>query len=105
MEERDKLRLQLGEGAPEGLLTLLLEDAGEAVRRMTGQEDLSQLSAGVRAVALCLYNKMGREGEGSYAAGGVSISYQELPEAVKGLLPLPLATVAGRGLSHVAPQP
>lgn len=98
MGELEKLKLQLGitgEGQ-DGLLGLLLEDAREAVKQMTNRENVDRYGAGIRAVAVLFYNRNGREGESSYSAGDVSIRYQDLPEAVKSLLPAPLAVVGGK---------
>lgn len=104
MSELEKLKLQLSitDTTQDSLLTLLLEDSTQAITQMTNRTDLSRFGAAVRAVAVVMYNKIGREGLSSYGAGGVSVSYEELSNAVKGLLPLPLASVAGRRLEDVA---
>lgn len=95
MDSLEKLKLLLPE-APEELLSVLLEDAQASVKQMTRREDVSAYEPGIRAVAVLLYNRIGREGETSHGAGGVTVSYAELPEAVKHLLPLPLASIGRR---------
>ncbi len=90
--------------APEELLAVLLEDAEASVKVMTRLSDVSGYEPGVRAVAVLLYNRMGREGELSHGAGGVTVSYGELPQAVKHLLPLPLASIGGRKKADVAAE-
>ena len=100
----EKLKLLLPE-APEELLSLLLEDAEASVQIMTGLSDVSAYEPGVRAVAVLMYNRMGREGENSHGAGGVSVSYAELPDAVKHLLPLPLASIGRRAAPDVETEP
>lgn len=102
MTELEKLKLLLPD-IDSGLLDLLIEDAEEAVSRITNRTDVTAYPAAIRAVAVILCNKLGREGQSAYSAGGVSISYQELPDAVKGLLPPPLASVGGRIFERVAP--
>lgn len=100
MTEFEKLKLQLSiditDTAQDSLLSLLLEDSTAAVCQMTNRTDLTKYGAAVRAVCLIMYNKIGREGLSAYSAGGVSVSYEELPTAVKSLLPQRLVSVAGR---------
>lgn len=91
MTSLEKLKAVLP-AAPDGLLEVLLEDAEASVKIMTRREDVSGYEPGIRAVAVQMYNRLGREGETSHSAGGVSIAYAELPDAVKHLLPLPLVS-------------
>lgn len=92
-------------GVPDELLGLLYEDAEETFRRLTHRDNPSDYSGAVRAIAVLLYNRMGREGETSHGCGGVSIGYDDIPNAVKHLLPYPLASVGGRRLEHVETLP
>ncbi|WP_050696617.1 phage head-tail connector protein [Anaeromassilibacillus senegalensis] len=77
-------------------LEALVADAEAVVKQMTRRNDVSAYEAGVRAVAVLLYNRIGREGETAHSSGGVSVSYEELPMAVRHLLPQPLASIAGK---------
>ena len=103
MSELEKLKLQLGitEALQDQLLILLLEDSTQTVTQMTNRNELSKYNTAVRAIAILMYNKIGREGLSSYSAGGVAVSYEELPLSVKGLLPKPLVSVAGRYFQDV----
>ena len=77
-------------------LEALVADAEAAVKRITRRDDVSAYEAGVRAVAVLLYNRIGREGENAHSSGGVSVSYEDLPAAVRHLLPQPLVSIAGK---------
>lgn len=107
MSELEKLKIQLAitDDEQDSLLKLLLEDSAQAVSQMINRSDLSHYQLAVRAVAVIMYNKIGREGLSSYSAGGVSVSYDELPKAVKGLLPSPLISVCGRVFQNVETKP
>lgn len=99
----EKLKIQLGinDSAQDKRLEVLLEDSAEAVSQMTNRTNLSSYQGAVRAFAVIMYNKIGHEGLSSYSAGGVSVSYEELPIAVRGLLPSPLVSVAGKRFENV----
>lgn len=86
-------------------LELLIHDAEAVVKQITCRDDVSAYEAGIRAVAVILYNRIGREGETAHSAGGVSVSYDDLPDAVRHLLPQPLASIAGKRFEHVAAEP
>lgn len=103
MSELEKLKTQLGITGNEqdSLLTLLLEDSRQAIIQMTNRTELSKYQSAVRAVAVVMYNKTGREGLFSYSAGSVSVSYEELSVAVKGLIPSRLVSVSGRVFEDV----
>lgn len=103
MDSLAKLKLVLPD-APNELLQLLLEDAESSVKQMTRLDNVTEYEPGVRAVAVLMYNRIGREGETAHGAGGASVSYAELPESVKHLLPMPMATI-GRKKHYVETQP
>ena len=103
-KEIKKLSLQLPE-VSDDLLELIYEDAEESFKRLTHRESTTGYSAAVRAIAVILYNRMGREGETSHGSGGVSIGYDDIPSAVKHMLPYPLAYVGGRKLENVETLP
>lgn len=104
MTELEKLKAQLPD-APEDILPVLLGDAEESVKQMTNRGDVSAYGAGIRAVAVIMYNRQGREGETSHGSGGVSVGYDDLPNSVKHLLPKPLAYVGGRRFENVEAEP
>lgn len=107
MSELEKLKTQLGitENEQDSLLTLILEDSTQAISQMTNRTELSKYQSAVRAVAVVMYNKTGREGLSSYSAGSVSVSYEELSVTVKSLLPSRLVSISGRVFEDVATEP
>ncbi len=91
-------------GVPFEQIELLMHDAESVVKQITRRDDVSAYEAGIRAVAVILYNRIGREGESAHSAGGVSVSYDDLPAAVRHLLPQPLTSIAGKRFEHVATE-
>lgn len=68
----------------EGLLTVLLQEAGERILSETRRTVMIQpLRSAVRSWALIAYNRMGAEGETSRTEAGISSSFAEIPKDIQ----------------------
>lgn len=67
-----------------GSLQLLLDDVESDLLSWTNRRTLPPgLESTKRQIAIMRYNKQGIEGETSHSEGGVSRSFEDLPESVK----------------------
>lgn len=80
MTQIEKLKLLLGEGVSDDMLSLLLEDAEADVMTWTNRQVIpSGLEPSVRQLVIMRYNKIGIEGQTSHSEGGVSRAFVDLP--------------------------
>jgi len=86
MTQLEKLKLQLGitDNSKDGLLTLLLADVEADLLTWCNRTTLpTGLEPTVRQIAVIRYNMMGIEGQTSHSEGGVSRSFEELPQGIR----------------------
>lgn len=83
-----KLLLGLSDSTQDALLTVLLQNAENAVLSYTRRTVLPDaLCAQVVQLALVAYNRMGAEGETARSEGGISQSFDDdMPESVRRIL-------------------
>lgn len=81
----DRLLATLGlTDDPDGVFEVLLEDVESDLLSWTNRRTLpAGLESTKRQIAIMRYNKQGIEGETSHSEGGVSRSFEDLPESVK----------------------
>ena len=85
----EKLKITLGikDILKDDELSLLLEDAENDVIVWTNRKTLPvQLESVVRQIAVIRYNMQGIEGQSGHSEGGVSRSFDELPQSVRNTL-------------------
>lgn len=95
--ELDKLKIQLGlDDSQDDLLELLLDDVETDLLNWTNRRELpSSLLATKRQIAVIRYNMMGVEGQTSHSEGGISRSFEDLPQGIRNsILEKRLAKVA-----------
>ncbi len=86
MTPLEKLKLQLGikDIAQDGFLTLLLEDVESDILTWTNRTVLpATLESIKRQIAVIHYNKQGIEGQSSHSEGGISRSFEDLPQSLQ----------------------
>lgn len=86
MTQLEKLKLQLGiaESNKDGLLTMLLADVETDLLTWCNRSTLpAGLEPTQRQIAVIRYNMMGIEGQTSHSEGGVSRSFEELPQGIR----------------------
>lgn len=84
MTERFKVLAGITDNSQDGLITLLLEDAGEAVCDYIGRDSVPERLRSVQVqLAVMAYNKRGAEGESSRSEGGISQSFDGLPPEMR----------------------
>lgn len=96
-EMLSRLRARI-QGAPaDEILLEYLEDAESICLGWMGRKTIPEECKGaVIKMALCLYNRMGIEGQSSHSEGGVSIQVDPIPLEVKtALRPYRVATTGG----------
>lgn len=82
-----KRRLGTDEETGDELFIDLLCDAEAYIQGYTGRETLPPcLEAAVIELAAISYNRLGMQGESSHSEGGVAVSAEGLPHALKALL-------------------
>jgi hypothetical protein len=78
--ERFKLLTGITGDSQDGLITALLDDAGDAVCDYIGRDEVPARLVSVQVqLAVMAYNKRGAEGESSRSEGGISQSFDGLP--------------------------
>ncbi|WP_044737055.1 phage head-tail connector protein [Geobacillus kaustophilus] len=85
-DQLEKLKRMLGisDNSQDDLLQLLLDDAKADLLSWTNRIDLpSGLEPTQRQIAVIRYNMQGVEGQKSHSEGGVSRSFDELPESIR----------------------
>lgn len=80
-----KIRLGISDEARDGLLSLLLSEAQDAILDIIGREELPARLISVQVeLAVIAYNKQGAEGESARSEGGISRSFIDgLPDDLK----------------------
>lgn len=81
-----KLRIQLGIKGLEqdDLLQLMLEDVEADLLTWTNRTELpASLESICRQIAVIRYNKQGVEGQSSHSEGGISRSFEDLPQSLQ----------------------
>ncbi|QNK86432.1 phage head-tail connector protein [Sporosarcina sp. resist] len=86
MRQIDKLKLQLGiiNSEQDDLLELSLEDIKTDILTWTNRTALPKsLESTCRQIAVIHYNKQGVEGQTSHSEGGISRSFEDLPQSLQ----------------------
>ena len=80
-----KIRLGVSDNTRDGLLSLLLSEAQDAILDIIGREELPARLISVQVeLAVIAYNKQGAEGESARSEGGISRSFIDgLPDDLK----------------------
>ncbi|MEK5038979.1 phage head-tail connector protein [Sporosarcina sp. FSL K6-3457] len=81
-----KLKLQLGikDSEQDGLLQLSLDDIEADILTWTNRTKLPRsLESIQRQIAVIQYNKQGIEGQTSHSEGGISRSFEDLPQSIQ----------------------
>lgn len=80
-----KIRLGISDEVRDGLLSLLLSEAQDAILDIIGREELPARLISVQVeLAVIAYNKQGAEGESARSEGGISRSFIDgLPDDLK----------------------
>ena len=82
--ERFKTLAGITDNAQDGLITVLLSDAADAVCDYIGRDKVPERLISVQVqLALIAYNKRGAEGESSRSEGGISQSFDALPPELR----------------------
>ena len=78
--ERFKTLAGITDDTQDGLISVLLSDAGDAVCDYIGRDSVPERLVSVQVqLAIIAYNKRGAEGESSRSEGGISQSFDGLP--------------------------
>ena len=95
----EKLKKMTGE-TDEGLLELLYETAVTEVLALTNRTKLNTaLKAAAEKWALIAWNRMGLEGESSRSEAGISSTFIDVPEQIRGIINLNRIARCG-GVAH-----
>jgi len=94
-DKKDAVKLRLP-AAPDQLISSLLDEAKAQIMSITGREELPpQLDYTQIKLAVIAYNRLGIEGQSSYSEGGVSLSIDSIPDAIRAeITPYRLARTA-----------
>ncbi|ATP40703.1 hypothetical protein CSE16_11950 [Solibacillus sp. R5-41] len=82
----DKLKIALGikDDLQDDLLQLFLDDARNDILTWTNRVELSpSLESVQRQMATICYNMQGVEGQSSHSEGGISRSFDDLPQSIQ----------------------
>lgn len=86
LTQLEKLKLKLGitDNSQDGLLELYLEDTADFILNQTHLDTIPQglLSTQVE-LAIIYYNKQGIEGQTAHSEGGISRTFEDIPERIK----------------------
>lgn len=97
----EKLKKMTGE-TDEGLLELLYETACTEVLALTNRTKLNTaLTAAAEKWALIAWNRLGLEGESSRSEAGISSTFIDVPEQIRGIINLNRIARCG-GVAHEA---
>lgn len=91
MDTLSKLKIMLGiavdDTSEDAGLTILLDDAMADILVWTNRQTLPDaLEAAQRQVAVIRYNKRGVEGQTSHSEGGISRSFEDLPDGLRNII-------------------
>ncbi|MEG0451278.1 MAG: phage head-tail connector protein [Lysinibacillus sp.] len=82
----DKLKIPLGikDDLQDDLLQLFLDDARDDILTWTNRKDIPiALESVQRQIATIRYNMQGVEGQSSHSEGGISRSFESLPQSIQ----------------------
>ncbi len=81
----EKLKIQIGvKDDQNDLLKLLLEDVESDILTWTNRTELpTSLESTCRQIAVIRYNKQGIEGQSSHSEGGISRTFEVLPQSIQ----------------------
>lgn len=87
MDQLRKVKIKLGiaknDISQDELLNLYLDDAAEFITDTTHLDSIPEKLLGVQVdLAIILYNKQGIEGETSHSEGGISRTFDDIPESI-----------------------
>ncbi|MFJ7933706.1 phage head-tail connector protein [Sporosarcina sp. NPDC096371] len=86
LTQLDKLKIQLGiiDEEQDRALQLSLYDVKDDILTWTNRTELPQTLESVqRQIAVIHYNKQGVEGQSSHSEGGISRSFEDLPQSIQ----------------------
>lgn len=88
MSQLEKLKTMLGikleDDTQDGILILLLEDVSSDLLSWTNRTRLpATLESTQRQIAVIRYNMQGVEGQTAHSEGGVSRTFDELPQSIR----------------------
>ncbi|MBE1554801.1 phage head-tail connector protein [Sporosarcina limicola] len=86
MEQLEKLKLQLGikDDKQDDSLKLMLSDVESEILVWTNRDILpASLESTCRQIAVIQYNSQGVEGQSSHSEGGISRTFETLPDSIK----------------------
>ncbi|MCY9513311.1 phage head-tail connector protein [Paenibacillus apiarius] len=91
MSQLEKLKIMLGikkdDESQDDDLTLLLEDVATDLLTWTNRTKLpSDLESVQRQIAVIRYNMQGVEGQTAHSEGGVSRSFDDLPQSIRDVI-------------------
>lgn len=97
----EKLKMMTGE-TDEGLLKLLYETAETEILALTNRTKMNPaLTAAAERWALIAWNRLGLEGESSRSEAGISSTFIDVPEQIRGIINLNRIARCG-GVAHEA---
>ncbi len=82
----DKFKITLGikNESKDDELNLILEDVKDDVLIWTNRKELPEvLNSVVRQIGVIRYNMQGVEGQTSHSEGGISLSFDDLPQSIQ----------------------
>lgn len=80
---KSKIGIDMGDTSQDALLTNCLNDAEELILDYTHLDTVpTRLLRTQVELAIIAYNKLGNEGQKSYSEGGISISFEDVPESI-----------------------
>lgn len=87
MLQIDRLKIKLGipvfDASQDSLLTIYLEDAKDTILELTNLEEIPQKLLSVQEeLVIIAFNKQGVEGQTSHSEGGISRSFEDIPESL-----------------------
>lgn len=86
MSQLKKLRIQIGikDSGQDELLELMLDDIEADILTWTNRTTMPPTLESIqRQIAVIHYNKQGVEGQASHSEGGISRSFEDLPQSVQ----------------------
>lgn len=86
LTQLEKLKINLGitDSNQDALLQLTLDDIATDILTWTNRVELPPLLESVqRQIAVIHYNKQGIEGQTSHSEGGISRSFEDLPQSIQ----------------------
>jgi hypothetical protein len=87
MTQLERLKIKLGiavaDTTKDNLLIIKLEDAKDAILELIHLDEVPQrLLSTQEELVIIAYNKLGIEGQTSHSEGGISRSFEDIPESM-----------------------